>query len=90
MLTTEFSVTNQRIVAKSGFIQRHTVEMLLSKVETVSVNQSVVGRLLNFGTVTITGTGGSKESFKFVVNPISIRKKINHTLQKYTQNYPTP
>ena len=85
ILTTEFAITNRRIVAKTGFIRRHTLEMLLPKVESVAVSQDILGRLLNFGTVTVTGTGGTKESFKAIVNPIDVRKKINQIIEHYMQ-----
>lgn len=84
MLTTEFAVTNRRIIAKRGFIRRHTVEMLLTKVETVSVHQNVLGRLLNFGTVTVTGTGGTRESFRAIVAPLRVRSSIHRIIEKFT------
>lgn len=88
MLTTEFAVTNRRIIAKRGFIRRHTVEMLLTKVETVSVHQNVLGRLLNFGTVTVTGTGGTRESFRAIVAPLRVRRAIHEILERYAQSRP--
>jgi len=87
ILTTEFAVTNKRVIAKTGFIRRHTIEMLLSKVESIAAHQSVLGRLLNFGTVTVTGTGGTKESFRAIAEPIVVRKKINQIVERYTQAY---
>lgn len=84
MLTTEFAVTNRRIIAKNGFIRRHTLEMLLAKVESVSVRQDILGRLLNFGTLTVTGTGGTHESFKPIVEPLTVRKKMNQILEHFT------
>jgi uncharacterized membrane protein YdbT with pleckstrin-like domain len=85
MSTTEFGVTNRRVIAKTGFIRRHTLEMLLPKIESVAVHQNILGRLLNFGTVTVTGTGGTKESFRAIVEPIGVRKKINHIIEGYMQ-----
>ncbi len=85
MYTTEFAVTNRRVIAKRGFIRRHTLEILLAKVESVSVRQDMLGRLLDFGTVTVTGTGGTKESFAAIVDPIEVRKKINQILESYVQ-----
>jgi len=83
MLTTEFAVTNRRVIAKTGFIRRRTLEMLLPKIESVAVNQNILGRLLNFGNVTITGTGGTKESFKTIDKPITVRSKINQIIERY-------
>jgi uncharacterized membrane protein YdbT with pleckstrin-like domain len=87
MFTTEFAVTNRRVIAKTGFIRRHTLEMLLQKIESVAVYQDILGRVLNFGTVTVTGTGGTKESFRAIVEPIAIRKKINQIIEDYLQTY---
>jgi membrane protein YdbS with pleckstrin-like domain len=85
MFTTEFAITNQRIIAKRGLIHRNTLEILLSKVESVSVYQNILGRLLDFGTVTVTGTGGTKESFKAIIAPVNVRKKVNQVIQHYAQ-----
>ena len=87
MFTTEFAVTNLRVIAKTGYIRRHTLEMLLTKIESVAVSQSILGRLLNFGVVTVTGTGGTKESFKAIVEPFTVRKKISQIIEQYTHNY---
>lgn len=85
MFTTEFAITNRRVIAKRGFIRRHTLEMFLHKIESVSVSQNVLQRLLNFGSVTITGTGGTRESFRAIIDPVSIRRKINQVIEKYAQ-----
>lgn len=90
MFTTEFGVTNRRVIAKTGFLRRHTLEILLPKIESVAVRQNILGRLLNFGTVTVTGTGGTRESFRAIVEPIAVRRKINqiieHSMQAYSQH----
>ncbi len=86
MFATEFAVTNRRVIAKTGFIRRHTREMLLPKIESVSVHQNVLDRLLNFGTVTVTGTGGTKGSFRAIIEPIGVRKKINQIIEGYMQH----
>src|SRR6185437_9254650 len=59
--TTEIDVTNRRIVYKVGFIKRHTVEMNMDKVESVDVDQSIMGRLLNYGDIAVRGTGETWE-----------------------------
>jgi uncharacterized membrane protein YdbT with pleckstrin-like domain len=82
-LTTEFAVTNRRVVAKAGFVRRHTLEMLLQKVESVAVNQGITGRILNYGSLTITGTGGTKERFTAIANPMAVRRYINQILERY-------
>jgi len=70
----EFVITNRRIVIKEGFIARRTFEMNLSKIETVNVDQTVMGRFLNFGSITIIGTGGTRETFHNIARPMAFRK----------------
>ncbi|PYN62919.1 MAG: MFS transporter permease [Candidatus Rokuibacteriota bacterium] len=74
--TTEFGVTNKRVIIKTGFIRRHTLELLLRQVEAISVDQSLTGRLLGFGSLTLTGTGGVRELFHRVVDPLEFRRRI--------------
>jgi uncharacterized membrane protein YdbT with pleckstrin-like domain len=59
--TTELAVTNRRVIYKRGFVRRHTIEMNMDKVESVDVDQSFWGRIFNYGTIVVHGTGGSLE-----------------------------
>jgi uncharacterized membrane protein YdbT with pleckstrin-like domain len=74
--TTETDVTNLRVVHKSGFIKRRTFEMSLDKVESVDVNQSILGRILNYGDVTILGVGEGKETISTIASPLAFRNYI--------------
>ena len=74
--TSELVITDRRVLIKVGFIQRHTFEMFISKIESVAVFQSMLGRLLNYGTVEIRGTGGSSESFATIAAPLPFRDSI--------------
>jgi uncharacterized membrane protein YdbT with pleckstrin-like domain len=74
--TTETDVTNLRVVHKAGFIQRRTFEMSLDKVESVDVNQSILGRLLNYGDVTILGVGEGRETIATIASPLAFRNFI--------------
>jgi membrane protein YdbS with pleckstrin-like domain len=74
--STEFAVTNKRLLSKVGFVERESDETLLSKVEAVAVDQGVLGRLLGFGTLTITGTGGTDEAFPRIARPLEFRRQI--------------
>ncbi|HEV8123364.1 MAG TPA: PH domain-containing protein [Gemmatimonadales bacterium] len=75
-LSSEFAVTNKRVIVKVGLIQRDSSETLLSKVEAIQVDQTIPGRMLNFGTITITGTGGTKESFPRIAAPMEFRRQV--------------
>lgn len=70
----EFVITNRRIIIKTGFIARETFEMNLSKIESVNVDQSVFGRIFNFGSMTIIGSGGTRETFHKISRPLAFRK----------------
>lgn len=74
--TTEIAVTTTRVIYKRGFIQRHTAEMNMDKVESVDVDQSLLGRILGYGTVDIKGTGASIEQLKPVAHPLELRNAI--------------
>jgi membrane protein YdbS with pleckstrin-like domain len=74
--SSEFAVTDKRVVAKLGFIERESLETLLSKVEAIGVDQPILGRMLGYGTITITGTGGTEESFRRISNPLELRRQI--------------
>lgn len=79
-LSTEFAVTNKRVIAKTGFIVRNTTEINLSKVESLGVKQGILGRLFGYGTLTVHGTGGVKAPFRFIASPLEIRKVLNTEL----------
>ena len=74
--TTETDVTNLRVVHKTGFIRRRTFEMSLDKVESVDVNQSILGRLLNYGDLTIQGVGEGTETISTITSPLAFRNAI--------------
>lgn len=74
--STELAITNKRVIAKFGFIKRDTVEINLSKVEAVRVEQGFWGRMLNFGTLLMTGTGGSIEPIPNIADPLVFRRKF--------------
>jgi uncharacterized membrane protein YdbT with pleckstrin-like domain len=74
--TTETDVTNLRVIHKTGFITRKTFEMSLDKVESVDVNQSILGRILNYGDVTILGVGEGKQTISTIASPLAFRNSI--------------
>jgi uncharacterized membrane protein YdbT with pleckstrin-like domain len=74
--SSEFAITDKRVLIKVGFIHRHTLEMLLTKVETVRVDQGLAGRLLGYGTIVVTGTGGTNEPFPSIANPLEFRRQV--------------
>lgn len=71
--STEMAVTSKRIIAKTGFIRRNTIELRIEKVESLKVDQSILGRIFNFGTVSITGSGGTTAPIPYIANPLAFR-----------------
>jgi len=74
--TSEFAVTNKRVIIKVGLIRRHTLELLLAKVESIGVEQAVLSRILGYGTIVVVGTGGTRESFTNIAQPLEFRKQV--------------
>jgi uncharacterized membrane protein YdbT with pleckstrin-like domain len=74
--TTELGVTNKRVIVKTGLFRRRTLELLLRQVEAILVDQSLLGRLFGFGSITLTGTGGVREIFHRVRDPLELRRRI--------------
>ena len=87
--TTEVAVTNLRVIYKTGFSQRRTNEMNMDKVESVQVDQSILGRLLDYGTVIITGTGAGLEALAGVAKPIELRNSITGVSHTHDVQSPT-
>lgn len=78
--TTEMAVTSKRIIYKTGLISRKTTELMLAKVESVQVDQSITGRIFGFGRVDVSGTGSNSATFKGVVKPMEFRIAVQDML----------
>jgi uncharacterized membrane protein YdbT with pleckstrin-like domain len=74
--TSEFAVTDRRVLVKTGLLSVHSLEVLLPKVEAIGVDQPLSGRLLGFGTLRISGTGGTVEEFDRVARPDRLREAV--------------
>jgi len=74
---TEIAVTNKRVLIKTGLLSRRTIELLLSKIESIGVDESPSGRIFGFGTVIVRGTGGTPESFDQIAHPLEFRRQVH-------------
>ena len=79
---TEMALTNRRVVIKTGLVGRTTIEMLLNKVESIEVSETVLGRMLGYGTIVVIGTGGTPEPFHRVAHPLEFRSKVQQQIGK--------
>jgi len=74
--STELAVTNRRVIAKFGLVSRRTIELNLSKLESIRVDQSVGGRILNYGSIVVVGTGATLEPIPFIAAPMAFRQAV--------------
>ena len=82
--SSEFAVTNKRVIIKVGVLQTRSIELQLSKVEAVSVNQGMAGKVFGFGDIVITGSGGTKEQFAGIQSPIMFRQAVQSAADALT------
>lgn len=79
--TTEVALTNQRVILKWGLVRRNTIETYLDKVEGIAVDQSILGRLLGYGSVSVRGTGGGGTPCPGIASPQEFRRAVNEHIQ---------
>jgi uncharacterized membrane protein YdbT with pleckstrin-like domain len=73
---TEMAVTSKRVIVKTGVVDRRTTEILLSRIESVAVEEPALGRLFGYGTVIVRGTGGTPEVFEKIYHPLEFREQV--------------
>lgn len=83
--TTELVVTNKRVIAKFGFISRQTIEINISKVESIQVNQGILGRIFNYGSLVISGAGNPQAPIPGISNPMNFRRVFMETQEQAAQ-----
>ena len=81
---TEMAVTNKRVIIKVGYLTKRTIELFLSKVESVEVEQTLGGRMLGYGSITVRGTGGTNEPFNHVADPLEFRRQVQHQIEEHS------
>ena len=74
--TTEFAITDHRVIYKTGLMSRHTLEMNCAKIDSVDVDQTILGRILGYGTIVVRGSGGSLEPIRDIARPLVFRSYI--------------
>ena len=77
---TEMAVTNKRVIVKRGIAERRTIELLLSRIESVAVDEPALGRLMGYGTVIVKGTGGTPEVFEKIYHPLIFREQVQRQI----------
>lgn len=86
----EMAVTNKRVTVKVGMMSRSTEEMMLTRIESIMVDQSLLGRMLNYGTITLRGVGGTPDPFPKIAHPLEFRRRVQHQLDLLQGHAPAP
>jgi hypothetical protein len=79
-LTSEFGITTKRVLGKTGFLHRKSLDIVLAKVEAIRLTQTIPGRIFDYGDIEVTGTGGTEEILSFIPDPLEFRKTIQEQL----------
>lgn len=79
---TEFAITNKRVVYKTGWIRRKTIEIRLQRIESIGVAQGFWGRILNYGALEVSGIGGSKDVFINYPDPFGLRTFLQEQVEQ--------
>jgi uncharacterized membrane protein YdbT with pleckstrin-like domain len=85
-LTSEFGISSKRVLGKTGFIKRRSLDIVLVKVEAIRLDQNILGRLFNYGSVEVTGTGGTEEVLRFIPEPLAFRNTIQEQLWRLNKD----
>jgi len=83
--TTELAITNKRVIAKFGFISRKTIELNINKVESIQVNQDILGRIFDYGSLIISGAGNPQAPISGISNPMNFRRAFMETQDQASQ-----
>jgi len=75
-------LTNKRVIARTGIISRRSIDIALSKIEGVSFQQTLIGQMLNYGTIVIRGTGGGLEQFPKLAHPAEFSRQLHQQIGK--------
>jgi uncharacterized membrane protein YdbT with pleckstrin-like domain len=83
--TTELAITNKRVIAKFGLVSRSTVEINLQKIESIQVNQGILGRILNYGSIVVSGAGNPQAPVPGISSPLQFRRAFIDTQENNSQ-----
>jgi uncharacterized membrane protein YdbT with pleckstrin-like domain len=82
---TEMAVTSKRVIIKVGLLSKKSIELLLSKIESIGVEQGLPGRMFGYGSVVIRGTGGTAEAFTRVASPLEFRRQVHQQIERASE-----
>jgi uncharacterized membrane protein YdbT with pleckstrin-like domain len=86
--SSDFAVTNKRVMMKVGVFSTRSIELVLNKVEAIAVNQSLMGRIFGYGDIVVTGSGGTKEAFSNIQGPLAFRRAVQSVTDVHSSPAP--
>jgi uncharacterized membrane protein YdbT with pleckstrin-like domain len=84
--TTELAITNKRVIAKFGLISRSTIEINLQKIESIQVNQGILGRIFDYGSIVVSGAGNPQAPIPGISKPLQFRRAFLDTQESNSKN----
>jgi uncharacterized membrane protein YdbT with pleckstrin-like domain len=87
--SSDFAVTNKRVMMKVGVFSTRSIELVLNKIEAIAVNQSFIGRIFGYGDIVITGSGGTKEAFSHIQGPLAFRRAVQSVADTHASPQPS-
>lgn len=76
------TIKKKQVILRTGIIVRQTVDIPLSKIETIDIRQSILGSMLRYGALVITGTGGTRHLINFLHHPLTCRRYIEQLMNE--------
>lgn len=81
-ISTELAITEKRVIAKFGFIRRSTIEINLHKIESIQVEQGLLGRIFNYGSLVVSGGGNPQAPIPGIRDPLAFRKAFTEAQER--------
>lgn len=88
--SSEFAVTNKRVIFKIGVLRKRTAEMFLNKIESIGADQGIAGRVFGYGTIVVRGTGGTLEPFDKISHPLEFRRQVQEQIGRFSERAAAP
>lgn len=80
--TSEYAITNKRIMMKIGWISRDSIELFINRIEAIQIDQTILGRILDYGALKVVGTGGTQDLFNYIPRPLAFRKSAQEQIDR--------
>lgn len=73
-------IKNRQVILRKGIMVRKTIDIPMNKIESIDISQSIIGSLFHYGTLVITGTGGTQQIINYINKPLTCRRVIEQQM----------